>query len=162
MRSIAIRPAEPGDLSGVLALLEEAGLLTAGAEEHFADSLVAEAGGRVVGSAGLEFYGNAALLRSVAVAPLLRGQGLGDRLVHAALAAAERRGTRRVWLLTDTAGPFFHRLGFQASTREDLDRRLLASGLFADPRCIGALVMLIDLQTAGREPQKTRSEGARS
>lgn len=162
MRSVAIRPAEPGDLSHVLALLEEASLLTAGAEEHFADFLVAEAGGRVVGSAGLEFYGNAALLRSVAVAPPLRGQGLGVRLVHRALAAARRRGARRVWLLTDTAGPFFHRLGFQASTREDLDRRLLASGLFTDPTCIDALVMMMDFQTAGREPQKTRSEEARS
>ena len=78
-------------------------------------------GGAVVGSAGLEIYSEAALLRSVVVAPSLRGTRQGERLTRMALDEAERRGVRRVYLFTLHAAPFFARFGFQECTMDDFE-----------------------------------------
>src|SRR6266446_423148 len=68
------------DLAAVFGLLEQSGLPKDGLADHVATTLVARDGGRIVGSAALELYGTAALLRSVSVEPERRGQGLGQRL----------------------------------------------------------------------------------
>ena len=78
-------------------------------------------GGAAVGSAGLEVYSEAALLRSVVVAPSLRGTRQGERLTRMALDEAERRGVRRVYLFTLHAAPFFARFGFQECTMDDFE-----------------------------------------
>ncbi len=104
-------------LPQVLDLLTRCGLPQDGLAAHVADALVAVQAGRVVGSAALEHYGDAALLRSVAVDPAWRGQGLGDRLVAAALAHARTRGVADVYLLTETAADYFARRGFAPVAR---------------------------------------------
>jgi amino-acid N-acetyltransferase len=73
-----------------------------------------------VGSAGLECYGTVALLRSVAVAPHLRGNRLGERLILAALDLAGEHGIEVVYLLTATAQGFFPRFGFTALGRSEV------------------------------------------
>ena len=73
---VPIGPARREELPQIVALLEEDGLPT---------TLVARLEGRVVGSAALELYGPAALLRYVAARRDLRGSGLGGRLTEAAL-----------------------------------------------------------------------------
>jgi amino-acid N-acetyltransferase len=78
-------------------------------------------GGAVVGSAGLEIYSEAALLRSVVVAPSLRGTRQGERLTRTALDEAQHRGVKRVYLFTLHAAPFFARFGFQECTMDDFE-----------------------------------------
>lgn len=82
---------------------------------------VLDNGGKVVGGAGLEVYGEAAVLRSVVVDPSLRGQGLGERLTEAALAEAGRQDVQRVYLFTMSAMPFFARFGFRPCTMDDFE-----------------------------------------
>src|SRR5262245_64718992 len=89
LMTITIGPACPGDLPAVLALLERSGLPQDGLSEHLATTLVARDGDAIVGSAALEVYRKAALLRSVAVDSALRGQGLGQRLTRTALDLAQ-------------------------------------------------------------------------
>jgi N-acetylglutamate synthase-like GNAT family acetyltransferase len=67
MRAITIAAARNSDLPAVLALLERSGLPQEGLADHLATTIVARSGDAVVGSAALELYGGAALLRSVAV-----------------------------------------------------------------------------------------------
>ncbi len=122
-----IEAARPADWPGVVALLEAANLPAAGLEEHLAGALVARDGGRIVGSVALELYEPDALLRSLAVSPELRGAGLGRRLTEAALALARRRGVGRVYLLTETAAPFFRRLGFRDVARAEVPERVRGS-----------------------------------
>src|SRR5437879_8565216 len=74
-----IREARERDLPGVEALLGSFNLAIAGVAQHLPGFLVLEDAGRIVASAGLELYGSAALLRSVAVAEAFRNRGLGDR-----------------------------------------------------------------------------------
>lgn len=117
MKSITIAVARSSDLPAVLALLERSSLPQEGLADHLATTIVARSGDAVVGSAALEVYGGAALLRSVAVDAALRGQGLGQRLTRAALDLARQRGVAIVYLLTETAADFFPRFGFQLTER---------------------------------------------
>jgi len=141
----AITPAVPADLPAILELLAASKLPRAGIEDHVASTLVARADSDVVGSAALELYGTAALLRSVAVATRLRGRGLGAALTVAALDLARRSGVRTVYLLTETAGRFFPKFGFATITRAQVDPVVLESPEFTTACPKSALVMVKQL-----------------
>ena len=140
-----ISPATPADLPAILALLAASKLPRADIEAHVASTLVARQEPGVVGTAALELYGGAALLRSVAVATERRGQGLGAALTVAALDLARRRGVRTVYLLTETAGQFFPRFGFTAITRAQVEPAVLESPEFTTACPKSALVMVKQL-----------------
>jgi len=145
MTTIPITPAVPADLPAVLALLSANGLPHDGLAEHVAAALVAREGGTVVGSAALELYDAHALLRSVAVAAALRGQGLGHQLTTAALDLARACGVRRVYLLTITAAAYFPRFGFAPVARADVDLAVQASAEFMGACPASATVLALDL-----------------
>jgi amino-acid N-acetyltransferase len=126
----AIRVAAPGDFAGVVRLLEAAELPTAGLEPSLPDFLVAEERGRVVGVAGLEVYGDCALLRSAVVDAGRRGAGLGVGLIESLLRRATMRGVREIYLLTTTAEHFFPRFGFVRIPRADVAPAVRASEEF--------------------------------
>lgn len=143
---VEIGPAGPGDLAAARTLLERAGLPASGIDAIQDTLLVARSGNRVVGSAALELYQPAALLRSVAVDPALRGTGLGVRLTEAALALAVERGVTSVYLLTETAGEFFPKFGFRTVTRDEVSPAVKESEEFSSLCPESALVMVLDLQ----------------
>lgn len=126
--SAVLRPAAPEDWPAIAALLSQHGLPIVGAAEHLAHFIVAEEAGAMAGVAGLEVYGDAALLRSVAVAE--PGTGLGSALVTAAIDHARAVGVHDVILLTTTAARFFPRFGFARIEREAVPAALLASEEF--------------------------------
>jgi amino-acid N-acetyltransferase len=121
-----IRASEPGDLPAVLALLAEAHLPCAGVAEHFGSFFVADDGGRIVGCAGLELRGDAALLRSLAVAADVRGTGLGAAVLGRALDEARGRAAG-VYALTTTAEAYLARFGFEPVPRGSLPPQLFES-----------------------------------
>jgi len=139
-----ITPATPADLPAILELLDGSNLPRAGLDAHVATTLVAKEGKQLVGTAALELYGECALLRSVAVAPELRGHGLGQELTRHALALARRRNIRTVYLLTETAGGFFPRFGFRAIPRDAVDPAVQRSIEFTSACPTSALVMRLD------------------
>lgn len=118
-----IRRATVADFGGICALLTACGLpssdLTAERLDGF-HVVVGDTG--VVGVAGLEQVGDAALLRSVAVDPALRGSGLGARLVDATLALAQTRSLRALYLIPndESAHAFFARRGFTRIERNSV------------------------------------------
>lgn len=140
-----ITPAQSPDLPAIFDLLERTKLPRAGLEQHVATTLVAWEGARIVGSAALELYGTAALLRSVAVTAERRGQGLGQALTVAALELARRRAVTTVYLLTETAAQFFPRFGFRPVSRAEVDQAVLRSAEFAIACPASALVMATSL-----------------
>jgi GNAT superfamily N-acetyltransferase len=89
-RMTTIANAQPQDLPDVLALLDRSELPRDGLADHFDLVLVARDGAQIVGSAAIERYGDAGLLRSVAVDSAYRSQGLGAQLVGSALEQAQR------------------------------------------------------------------------
>jgi N-acetylglutamate synthase-like GNAT family acetyltransferase len=76
--------------------------------------------GRIVASTGFELAGHDALLRSVAVAPALRGGGRGTELAQFALERASAAGATRAWLFSRRSGPFWTKLGFEPADIAEL------------------------------------------
>jgi amino-acid N-acetyltransferase len=139
------RASGPSDRSAVLALLESAGLPTAGLDRAADSLLVARSDNRVIGSVALEEYPSGVLLRSVAVDVGWRGKGLGQRLTAAALSLAAARGHRAAFLLTTSAAGFFPRFGFAVITRDQVPSDVAGSIEFSSACPATAIVMSADL-----------------
>ncbi|HYK82031.1 MAG TPA: arsenic resistance N-acetyltransferase ArsN2 [Gemmatimonadales bacterium] len=137
-----ITAATPADLPAVFELLERSGLPRAGLAAHVAGALVAREGARIVGTAAVELYGKAALLRSVAVTAERRREGLGQALTTAVLELARQRGARTVYLLTEAAAGFFTRWGFRAIARTEVDDGVLGSAEFTGACPASAVIMV--------------------
>jgi amino-acid N-acetyltransferase len=124
MRSeLKIEPAKKKDYDAVEVLLRKTDLPPDEIKLHMENFLVirhpeAVAGPEIlIGSVGLEIYGESALLRSLAVHPDFQGNGLGSRLVDSIIKAAKGKGITHLFLLTDTAEEFFKKRGFVVVTR---------------------------------------------
>ncbi len=141
MEPVVVRPAVPNDLDRAERLLREAHLTLDGFREHLADAMVAERDAEIVGCVELELYGEAALLRSLVVSPAERGRDLGQRLTSEALRLAKDRGSRDVYLLTETADRFFPRFGFARLDRSAAPAALLASVEFQSACPKSAILM---------------------
>jgi GNAT superfamily N-acetyltransferase len=139
---IIIRVAEPGDipaLAGLLAQLfeqeaefapdlaaQERGLGAIIADERVGRILIAEEAGRAVAMVNLLYTistalgGRAAILEDMVVDRAVRGQGVGEKVIQAAIERARADGCQRVTLLTDgdnaAAHRFYERHGFVRST----------------------------------------------
>lgn len=118
---VSLRPARSGDIQEIERLLAAEWLPPMAIEEFLDSFWVLDNDGRVSGAAGIEIYGEAAVLRSVVVAPELRGTGEGDRLVRTGLDYARGHGAQRVYLFTMHAAPFFARYGFEPVTTDDFE-----------------------------------------
>ena len=127
--SAGLRRAREEDIPQLEALITAEGLPGYGLAEYLKTFFVLNEGERVVGCAGLEVYGGAALLRSVVVAPERRKRDDGRRLVEAALAEARERSVRRVYLFTMHADSFF-RIDAALLTKEQLFVADLGGGCF--------------------------------
>lgn len=71
--------------------------------------------------------GRNALLRSIVVAYDKRRCGTGRRLVEELAVIARRDGVQRLWLLTESAAPFFQRCGWRAVRREEAPSEIAQS-----------------------------------
>jgi amino-acid N-acetyltransferase len=125
-----VRPARRQDYLPAADLLTASKLPLQGFADHFGNALVATSAGRVVGVVELEIYGEAALLRSLVVAPSERGAHLGERLTEEALRLARERSAADVYLLTETAERFFPRFGFAVEERTAVPEALKQSEEF--------------------------------
>ncbi|HVT40773.1 MAG TPA: arsenic resistance N-acetyltransferase ArsN2 [Gemmatimonadaceae bacterium] len=146
-----LRRATPDDRRAITELLILTGLPLAGAEAHLADFVVAE-NPAVVGCAGLERYGSAALLRSVTVSPLLRGAGIGTALVEECIAMARATGITKLVLLIETAETFFSTFGFVRVARTAVPAAVQESEELRGACPVSATAMYLDLCRADGLP----------
>lgn len=131
----------PTNLEGVRALLRTAGL-PAGDLEDETPAWAVERDGETVGCVALEVYEANGFLRSLAVAPSARGDGLGSRLVEVVEDAARDLGLEAVYLLTTTAERFFEARGYRRIDRAEAPESIRRSSEFvfscsASARCLG-------------------------
>jgi amino-acid N-acetyltransferase len=137
-----IRRGDSRDVGRMTSLLAASGLPT---EDLTAipqlDVWLLEEGGEVIGSIALERYGSEGLLRSMAVAPDYRNQGLARRLVARLEQDARADGIDTIVLLTQTAEVFFERLGYSVTDRGAIGSAVKQSAEFrtlcpASARCM--------------------------
>lgn len=121
METVTIQHATPSNIEAVRGLLQSVGLphddLT---PAHLAHFLVARDGDSLCGVVGLEPRGDAALLRSLAVAKRCRNEGLGTRLTDAIERRARRENVCDLYLLTTTAADYFQGRGYDLIDRDAL------------------------------------------
>jgi N-acetylglutamate synthase-like GNAT family acetyltransferase len=139
-----LRRATRSDETAVTTLLTAAALPLDGVREALPCFVVAEDAGEIVGVAGIEACGVAgehALLRSVAVSPSWRNRGLGRVLVNRAIAEAESRGVKALYLLTTTADRWFPSFGFTVTARDAVPDDVRATAEFQGACPASATVM---------------------
>jgi amino-acid N-acetyltransferase len=105
--TIMLRPAKPSDLSAITALLAEFGLPTKGVVDLLDNFIVVELKGELIGVGGIEIHGRHALLRSLAVSPQYHQRGIATMICDHLEAQAIQRDIESIYLLTETAKPFF-------------------------------------------------------
>ena len=134
------------DLPAIESLLTASGLPLDGVAEAFETGIVAREGDAVIGAAAVEIHADGALLRSVVVADTFRGSGIGRRLVLDAEALARDRGATDVYLLTETAGDYFPRLGYARLERDDVPAGVQRSVEFTTACATTAVAMMRSLR----------------
>lgn len=113
----SLRAATEADARSIHDLLERSGLPTSDLATARPEFVIGNDGERVIGVGALERFGSAALLRSVAVEPQLRGSGVGRLIVGELERRARAAGIHELILLTLTAREFFERLGYGVTDR---------------------------------------------
>jgi amino-acid N-acetyltransferase len=146
--SASIRKASADDLAAIEQLLVASDLPTTGVADALCGFLVAEHEGSLVGVVGVEECCEYGLLRSTAVAGDWRSRGLGRQLVERAIAEAESRGVKALYLLTTTAERYFPSFGFTTITREQVPEPVRASAEFCSVCPASATVMTLCLSDA--------------
>lgn len=140
-RCVTLRRAAKVDYMAVAGLLRQLELPTDGVSDWFEQFWIGEHAGAVMGAAGMERYGDAGLLRSVAVAPGWRGSGIGRALVERVLDEGRAAGIGDMYLLTTTAEHYFSRLGFACADRECVPAAVRTSAEFTGACPASAVVM---------------------
>jgi amino-acid N-acetyltransferase len=98
-----IREAMKDDLKAIKSLLDSTSLPSVDIGKHLANFFVLENEGDIIGTIGMELYGDTALLRSLAVKKDFQNKGYGQKLYHALISKAKKMDVINIYLLTETA-----------------------------------------------------------
>lgn len=139
--TVTLRQATADDSGAIRALLQTNGLPTEDLAASSPQFIAACEGGRIVGIGALERFGDAALLRSVAVETKSRGIGTGRRIVTELERRAKAAGIGELILLTLTARDFFESLDYRAKDRAQIPPAVLGSAEFRSLCPLSAVCM---------------------
>jgi len=152
MRRMRVAPVAYG--ADVEALLVSAGLPVSDlGQAAGVDLFGVRDASRLVGVIGIEAYGSAGLLRSLAVEEAHRKCGLGRTLVEHAESWASRRGVKQLYLLTTSAAAFFSRLGYEAMPRSEAPLAVAGTTQFAG-LCPASSIAMRKVLAADALPQR--------
>lgn len=99
----------------------------------------------VIGVVGLEIYGDYALLRSLAVEPGYRGQGVANKLLGIAEGSALLNNVKAIYLITETASVYFGQKGYMTVARIEVPDEIKVSSEFSYVCPASAIVMKKEL-----------------
>lgn len=121
----------PEMLSQISVLLTNANLVPERLEkENLTLFYKADEFGKVMGAIGIEVYGEACLLRSLAVREDKRNLGIARALMSEAFDFARMAKKSNIYLITETIGDTMLRYGFNTVSREDIPPDILKSPFF--------------------------------
>lgn len=141
MNDPIFRRAMPSDWRGIRFLLATCKLPLEGAKDHIGTFMVVHDEAGLIACGGLEIYGAAALVRSIAVSEKHRNRRLGQELMDRLCSLAADENVTSLVLLTDTAESYFRRLGFEAVPRTALPAPVTVSAEFRGACPASAIAM---------------------
>lgn len=100
----------------------------------------------MVGTGGLEIYGDYALLRSLSVRADIRGKSIGTTMTNFLLDKARQSNIKAVYLLTETARDFFLKKTFSDIDRSLVPEAVKSSSEFQSVCPVSARAMVLDLR----------------
>lgn len=131
MNAPLIRRGSPADLNSIESLLQNAGLPTEDIRAITGlRTWLIDGNPSLRGVICLEPFGHEGLLRSLAVDPDSRTNGLGRKLVAQLERDAHADGIQKLVLLTQTAEKFFANLGYQIVNRDEISNAVKGSAQF--------------------------------
>jgi len=100
-------------------------------------------GEELIAAGGLEPAADYVLLRSIVVKKQYRASGLARNIAEYLISLAEAEGRQAVYLLTETAGSYFQKLGFTSLSRADVPAEIAQTQQFSAlcPDSASCLVM---------------------
>ena len=102
----------------------------------------------IIGVVGIEMYQENGLLRSLAVDPVCREQGLGGRLTREIEAFARCNGIKTLYLLTTTAANFFPKFEYQVVPRDQTPESIQNTAEFKNLCPVSAVCLCKSLDFA--------------
>jgi amino-acid N-acetyltransferase len=131
-----------GYRTDVEALLNGEKLPVSDLPESLDNFLVAQENGLVIGTAGIEIYGEHGLLRSIAVNTASRNKGIAGKLLERIENLARAKELKTLFLLTETAPDYFSRKGYKTIGRADVPVEVQRSSEFSFVCPQSAIVMM--------------------
>ena len=126
-----IKLAEQEDFLQIHELLMENGLPTAGVDSSKGNYYIAGEQ-EIMGVLGVERYGVAVMLRSLAVKSQFRKAGVAQQLIDYALGALKDTGFTDIYLITNTAERYLTRYSFSKIARDKVPGHVLANCALGD------------------------------
>jgi amino-acid N-acetyltransferase len=130
LRLMRIERATGAEGPEIQAMLRQAGLPVEDLSTASVRFWLAREGQALAGAIGVERYGKAGLLRSLAVDPAHRAQGMATALVQALELAMRAEGLKTMVLLTQTAEGFFGKRGYVLTPREQIPEEIRQTAEF--------------------------------
>ena len=140
-KEIEIRLATDSTRTPIISLLKSENLPTEDLPQGLGNFLAAFHQNELVGTIGLEKYGNCGLLRSLVVNAKYRNEHVAEKLVHKLETQALELGINCIYLLTETASGYFKKKGYQEVNRADVPNVLHESSEFSHVCPKSAIVM---------------------
>ncbi|OYD07998.1 GNAT family N-acetyltransferase [Paludifilum halophilum] len=126
-----VRKATAEDIESITHLLRTAGTNDEGVDKHLDHFLIVEdprvQPPRIVGTAGIEIYGNRGLLRSFVMKTDSWNAKVALELIGVILAHTGRSGLKEVYLMAGIAQHIFEHFGFRSVEWEDLPESIRRS-----------------------------------
>ena len=142
----SIRNAGKTDYKQIKNLLQSVDLPLEGVYENLSNFLILFQDSKLIGTVGLEIYGEKALLRSLAVTEGQQGNGYGQKLCYSIIDKAKELNTSELYLLTENAEGFFASQGFKTISREKVDKSVKSSVEFQSVCPESATCMFLRVQ----------------
>jgi amino-acid N-acetyltransferase len=107
-------------------------------------------GSVLVGTGGLEVYGDYGLLRSLSVKLGIRGKSVGSNITEYLIEEARQKKLKAIYLLTESARGFFQKHGFTDIPRDSVPDPLKVSSEFANVCPATAAAMVLNIHAGHR------------
>ena len=139
--TINIVPAADANGQAIKALLQAEKLPVDDLPTAMDNFFIAVDGGIIIGTAGLELYGQFGLLRSLVVSPAYRTKNIAAKLIEAVEHKAKVLQLESVYLLTETAKNYFEKKGYVTAPRAEMPEAVKQSSEFSHVCPVSAVVM---------------------
>jgi len=125
----------------VLNLLFENNLPVSDLDEKKTLFALMDRNNNIIGSGGLEYFGDTALLRSISVKKEWQGRGFGKQIRLELEKIAHQNGVRNIFLLTTTAKGFFEKEEYSVIDRSEVPLTIKETSEFSGICPSSAFVM---------------------